>query len=112
MRVAGPLVAALRRLRRTLPACITGLLWAASVYFSYVSGKAQSAAVGTTIESQDYQALSSLIGLPAVAALGLLLMSRQTGGTALRAVKGAATFAAAFVLQVMVSFVTQQIASP
>jgi len=96
---------------RLIAILLTIALWSAALYVAHLSGRAISAA-GTTIESQDLQALSGMLGFPAVAMYVALLVAEQSGGIVVRLAKFGTTFAAVFALYVGASFALRLASSP
>lgn len=97
---------------RMFSVLMTAALWGTSLYLAHLSGRAMNDSVGRTIESQDLDALSGVIGLPALLMLGLLVGQYQSGGLLIRFIKAGFTVAVAFVFWVIACYALQSLASP
>ena len=98
--------------RGQLVVFIAAALWAASMYLAHLSGRAMNSVVGSTVESQDLEALSASVGLLAVSMSTAILAALQTGSILVRLVKLVFTFSVGFAFQTIASFVLQQLSSP
>lgn len=97
---------------RLVIAILTFALWLAALYLAHLSGRAMDDTVGTTIESQDLQALSGVFGFLAAPMSVALLVAEQSGGTVVRFVKVGVTFFAVLSVYVIASFVLKTVSSP